>query len=538
MLRLIVTFLMLSFLTGETIACETIELLQRLSADPDSTPVILTRPVMQHSWDAPGGIFKIHYNTEGPMAVFEVDVDIDPADGIPDYVNRVSDYLNFAHSIYIDQLGYDPPPPDDEVDDMDGLYDIYLTDVNAQTTPEFLSHYYPGREAYTSYIQLGHDLRTPRYPDDPLPFLQVCAAHEYFHAVQFAYRAYGSDPGLWWFESCAGWAEEIVFDDVNDVYYKLDYYLPNLHKSLYRTQGFFTYGSWLFAQYLSDRFGVSVIKKCWEKFASFDFAIEAIDLTLANYGADFNDEYSRHIVWNYFTGDNYATGFYEEGAFFDETVYEAMTHSSYPVTWVDDPIPQENVSGAYIVFQNPSLINGSLIIEYMNNTDDKQSVAIAQLGPSVGTTYEIHLVQNHIINTYVIEDFGSCEKIILMPIWVYEGVPREGVTSYSYSAYLDTATVGIADNISEQPDEFAINDAYPNPFNNAVNISFTSPFQGYCDFAVYGISGEKVYQSHESVQAGENVLRWLPSGDIASGVHFYKIENAGRSLHGKLVYLK
>jgi len=537
MLRIILTSLVFAFIAGKAYTCETAQLLSRMFSNPNVPPVILTRPITQHSWDAPGGIFKIHYDTEGPNTVYNVDEDINPSDGIPDYVNRVSDYLNYAHSIYINDLGFDPPPPDDEIDN-DGLYDIYLTDVPALTTPEFRSYYYPGREAYTSYIQLGHDLRTPHYPDDPLPFLKVCAAHEYFHAVQFAYRAYSSDQTPWWFEACAGWAEEIVFDEVNDVYYKLDYYLPNLHKSLYQSEGFFTYGTWIYAQFLSDRFGVSVIRKCWEKFASFDFAVDAVDLTLDTYGADFNDEYSKHVVWNYFTGENYQPGFYEEGADFDETIYEAMIHSSYPVDWVIDPMPQENVSGVYIVFQNTSLVNGSLVIEYLNSTDDKHSVAIAQIRPDVGVLYNIYLVQNYIVNIYVIEDFGACEKVVMMPIWLYEGVPAAGITSYSYSAHIDSVTGVISQSHQENPRNFEIDEVYPNPFNGAVNISFTSPSKGYCDFAVYGITGEKVYESRKSIEAGCNNFQWIPSHDVASGIHFYEIIQSDRSIRGKFIYLK
>ncbi|UCC80720.1 MAG: hypothetical protein JSW64_05015 [Candidatus Zixiibacteriota bacterium] len=537
MIRIILTSALFAIISGKTYACETSELISRMSADPNVPPVILTRPVMQHSWDAPGGIFKIHYDTEGPNTVYNVDEDINPPDGIPDYVNRTSDYLNYAHSVYISQLGFDPPPPDDDIDN-DGLYDIYLTEVVALTTRENLSNHYPGREAYTSYIQLRYDLRTPHYPDDPLPFLKVCAAHEYFHAVEFAYRAYSSGPTTWWFEACAGWAEEIVFDDINDVYYKLDYYLPNLHKSLYQSQGFFIYGTWLYAQFLSDRFGNQVIRKCWEKFASFDFAPDAIDLTLDTYGADFNDEYSKHILWNYFTGDNYQPGFYEEAADFNETIYEARIHSGYPVNWVSDPIPQENVSGVYIIFQNTSLTNGSLVIEYLNSTDDKHSVAIAQIKPDVGVLYDIYLVQNFIVNTYIVEDFDGCEKVVMMPIWLYEGVPVAGITSYSYSAYIDSSVVGTVESVPRVPLNFAIKDVYPNPFNGAANISFSSPFEGYCRFVVYGITGNRIFEKKEPVSVGYNRIQWSPSEDVASGLHFFEIVLSNQRLNGKFVYLK
>jgi hypothetical protein len=524
-------------MAADAYACETVELLKRMFYEPNVPPVILTRPTNQHSWDAPGGIFKIHYDTEGPNTVYNVDEDINPPDGIPDYVNRTADYLNLAYSLYIEELSFDPPPPDDE-EEPDGLYDIYLTEVPALTTPESHSNYYPGRDAYTSYIQLGHDLRTPHYPDDPLPFLKVCAAHEYFHAVQFAYRAYSSDETPWLFESGAGWAEELVFDSINDVYYKLDYYLPNLHKSLYQSDGSFTYGTWIFSQFLADRFGNPLMRQIWEKFASFDFAVDAVGLTLDQYGADFNDEYSLHVVWNYFTGDNYRPGFYEEGADFGETIYEAMTHSEYPVDWVDDPIPQENLSGAYIVFQNISTNRGNLIIEYMNNTDDKHSIAIVRLNPGSGVQYNIYLVQNFIINTFTVEDFDMYEKVIMMPIWLYEGNPSTGVTSYSYAAHIDSINVGLEPDTPETPISFEIENVYPNPFNGSVNLSFTSPREGFCEFIVYGISGQKIYHARKPVVVGDNLLVWRPSERVASGIHFYEIIQDNNSIRGKFVYLK
>ncbi len=537
MFRLFLIFTMLFIYTGKSIACETADLLMRLSGSSGGPPVILSRPANQHSWDVPGGVFKIHYDTEGPYTVYNVGEDIDPPDGIPDYVNRIGDYLSIAHEAFINDFGFDTPPSDGS-EGGDQLYDIYITNVPALTTPEYLSFQYPGREAYTSYIQLGFDMRTPRYPDDPLPFLKVSAAHEYFHAVQFAYRVYSSDVTPWWFESSAGWAEEAVFDSINDVYFKLHYYLPDLHKSLYQSQGFFTYGSWLFSEFLAERHGNSVIRKCWEKYASFDLAVDAIDLTLDEMDIEFNDEYTSHILWNYFTGGNFAPGFYEEGEDFQESVYEAAVHWSFPVDWVSNPVPQENLSGAYIVFQNTTLGNGSLIIEYLNPTPDKHSVVIASVRPDLGMQFNIYLIQNYIINTFVVEDFKGCEKVIMMPVWLYEGAPNSGVTSYSYSAHIDSAAVGIANSGAINPSRFELISAFPNPFNGAVQISFSSPIDTDYKAAIYNISGSKVYEAKIQASAGLNNFTWTPSKDVASGIHFFEISKSDNSINGKFIYLK
>ena len=43
----------------------------------------------------------------------------------------------------------------------------------------------------------------------------MTAAHEFFHAVQFAYNAFQDS---WLLESTAAWVEDEAFDSVNDNY--------------------------------------------------------------------------------------------------------------------------------------------------------------------------------------------------------------------------------------------------------------------------------------------------------------------------------
>ena len=521
-------------LEAETFGCATADLIAGFSGSGDG--VILTRPEMQHNWATPEGIFLIHYDTEGPRAVYHADEDIDPPDGIPDYVNRLSEFLYQSYQVFIVELDYDPPPFDGE-GGGDPLYDIYLTEVPALTSPENPSDQYPGRPAYTSYIQLGRDMRTPRYPDDPYPFLKVSAAHEYFHAVQFAYRAYSVDATPWWFESCAAWAEEMVFDEINDVHYDLPEYLPRLHYSLYQTGGPFMYGAWLFPQFVSERIGPRIIKRCWEKFASLNFAMEAIRLAFNEFGYDFNDEYCRHIVWNYFTGPNYQPGFYEEAALFDETVFEARIHYSYPIEWIGQPVDQQNVSGAYIDFLKPQINKGSLVIEYYNPTEDDHSVCIAVLRNSSGVEYDIYRVQNRAYTTFTVRDFAECEKVIMMPVWRYEGVPAGGTTSYMYRAHVDSNLTSVADELPG-PGDFELLGAFPNPFNRSVSIVFEAPVGEEYEIRVYDIVGRLISGWRGRRDPGMNRLIWTAPEDLAGGVLLYEVEIGSSKRQGKMLYLK
>lgn len=534
-MRAITVIVSIFFTLGtDAFGCATADLIASMSNSRGG--VILTRPGMQHNWATPDGIFRIHYDTEGPRAVYHPDEDIDPPDGIPDYVNRLSEFLHHSHQVFIVELDYDPPPFDGE-QGGDSLYDVYLTDVPALTSPESPSDQYPGRPAYTSFIQLGRDMRTPRYPDDPYPFLKVSTAHEYFHAVQFAYRAYSVDATPWWFESCAAWAEEMVFDEIDDVYYDLPDYLPRLHFSLYQTAGPFIYGAWLFPQFLSENIGPWIIRKSWEKFAYFSFAVEALRLTFAEYEFDFNEEYCRHIVWNYFTGPNYQPGFYEEAAFFEETVYEARIHYIYPIEWMEQPVDQQNVSGAYVDFQKPQLNKGSLVIEYYNPTDDNHSVCIAVIRDSSGVEYDIYKIQNRVYTSFTVTDFAECENVIMMPVWRYQGLPIEGTTSYSYRAHIDTTQTSIADDYPG-PTEFELKGAFPNPFNRSVSIVFNAPGRDEFKIRIYDINGRLVSSRRGWCDPGSNRLIWTAPEDLAGGVLLYEIELGSSGYLGKMLYLK
>src|SRR4030067_2547121 len=128
MIRLVAISIFLAIVfAGEASACETADLLAALSHSRGHD-LILTRPAMQHQWGSPDGLFLIHYDTEGPFAVYHPEEDENPVDGVPDYVNRVADYLYLSHQMIVFNLGYDSPPSDGQ-EGGDSRYDIYLNNT-------------------------------------------------------------------------------------------------------------------------------------------------------------------------------------------------------------------------------------------------------------------------------------------------------------------------------------------------------------------------------------------------------------------------
>jgi hypothetical protein len=540
MKRIVATIVVLFAIGGSSIGCETADLIANLSASRGSalpSIILIGRPATQCGWSTPDGRFVIHFDTTGQYAVYHPNEDVAPHDNIPDYVNRAADYLALSYATYIQQLGFDPPP-NDGLNGGDSLYDVYFTNVIGLTTPELPSNQYPGRNAYSSFIQIGHDLRFPqRYGDDPLPFLKANVSHEFFHAVEFAYRAYSNDPTPWWFEACANWGEQKVFNGLDDIYYNLPSYLGSPYRSLYNTNGQFYYGAWLFPEYIDERFGPVVVRECWGSFVDFSFAITAIDFALLAHSSNFNDEYCRHVVWNYFTGPNYHNGYYVDGNSFGTTVFESKDYSIYPVNWTVNPSPLENVASNYIVFTNSGIDHGNLDIIYNNSSSQIQKVNIAIIQQNGMTSYQTYNIENGVPATLTVPDFASDEKVVMMPIWVFEGFPKDGSTSYSYAAYIDTVATGIT-SPSVLSDKFILNGAYPNPFNSAVAISFNSPRSQSYSFSIYDIGGQRIFGRDGLTHSGTNIINWHAGADVASGILYYVINLDGNKLAARMAFVK
>ena len=67
-----------------------------------------------------------------------------------------------------------------------------------------------------AYCVIDNDFSAAQYePPAPsgLPALQITVAHEFFHAIQFAYEY--SDKDQWLKEGTAAWIEDEVYDSVN-----------------------------------------------------------------------------------------------------------------------------------------------------------------------------------------------------------------------------------------------------------------------------------------------------------------------------------
>ena len=244
------------------------------------------------------------------------------ADGnsVPDFVDTTLTTMTSVHAAYV-AAGYRAPKPDGVLGG-DERTDIYLADIG----PTGLYGYCTSDEPLAqtqfdawAYCVLDNDYAPDEFPTNtPVENMRVTAAHEYFHAVQFAYDAFED---AWFMEATATWAEDQLFDDVDDnVQYlrsgplghpeiPLDWFGDSHH-----------YGDWIWFRYLSERFPSAVggmptiVRNMWRLAdatpgATDAYSLQAVDQELANHNASFGKVFAQ------FTDANRrARTTYDEGA--------------------------------------------------------------------------------------------------------------------------------------------------------------------------------------------------------------------------------
>lgn len=181
------------------------------------------------------------------------------------WVRTTMEVMRKTWSREIGQLGYRRPVTDGGRGGNE-KFDVYLKDVGSEgyygyCAPERRK---PGHKWLASgYCVLDNDFARAQFGAKPKASLRVTAAHEFFHAIQFAYD-YGED--RWLMEATATWMEERVADDVNDNRQYLRHGQvaePGDPLDLFDPSAFDQYGNWAFFEYLSTRFGTGVVRKVW-----------------------------------------------------------------------------------------------------------------------------------------------------------------------------------------------------------------------------------------------------------------------------------
>ncbi len=242
-----------------------------------------------------------------------------PDAATPSFAATALDTLEHVHETYV-AAGYRPPAPDGSLGG-DAKTDIYLADLGDDAlygycAPDSLN---PPTWHFPAFCVLDNDFAKSQFPTNtPVENLRVTAAHEYFHAVQFAYD--GAEDG-WFMEATATWAEDELYNTVNDnrQYLKAGQ-LGNSLNPLDWHNGSIHYGNWIFFRYLSERFpkpapaGMPTIVRAMWRYADAApggqdlYSIEAVEQALADKKQSFTKTFAHFSAVN-----RYAKKYYDEG---------------------------------------------------------------------------------------------------------------------------------------------------------------------------------------------------------------------------------
>jgi Family of unknown function (DUF6055) len=390
--------------------------------------------------------FVLHYTTQGDWAVPTQDSD---RNGIPDFIDAAASSWEAIYAREVGQLAYPAPKltatPDGAVSNK---FHVYFKDMPyyGYTVPENVEYApvngFPSGTA-SAWIAVENDfVGFPSNDEDVTGFeivrrgaLKVTQAHEFMHALQFNINVFQSG---WLMESHATWAEDAVYDDVNDWHWYINRFFTGPNVPIINR---YVYGSAYFQNWVSETYGVDAPRRIWmaarsmsaadavksvafggswEPMAAFAAAQPTLDIS------DFTTDQPSSILPN-------------------AARLLRATHSSYPVS-VAIPDATKQVGngapyglGANFVEFTPGTTSGSLTISF-DGTDGFAWRVSAIVYGSKGTPTVVPMsLDGSSAGSLVVSGFGSKATRVLLAATIAD---RPGVlVPYTYSATVDAATV-------------------------------------------------------------------------------------------------
>ena len=223
---------------------------------------------------SPSGRFKIHYTTSG-------------ADAVPSlsWVQTVAQTFDDVAAAYLAR-GWNLAPTISAAP-----YDVYLRELSfqslyGQTTSGQAAPSDGFSNAYGSFMEIDNNFTDSIYvnafggPYSATQSLQITAAHEYHHAIQYGYNFFFD---IWFAEATSTWHEDELYDGVNQLYNYIPGWFNNSRLSLDTSTSTKTgggYGRWIFNRYLAEQHGTDVIRAAWENLATLNSPGSGTDIPM------------------------------------------------------------------------------------------------------------------------------------------------------------------------------------------------------------------------------------------------------------------
>ena len=489
---------------------------------------ILARPSKQKFYDTPSGKFRIHFDTTGTHTVYQPTIDVNPQNGIPDYVDRTAEIFDFVWNYEIDSMGYDIPAPDGTNGGGNDLFDVYMhkwSGTYGSAYPENFIPGYLGRGGYTSYLWVDPNYDGFGYPDRTVP-MKVTAAHEFFHCVQFVYNA---NAGSWLLELSSTWIEDILYDNINDYYAYLsggNTVFTSPHLSLTTENGLHEYSACVFGHYVSENFGVSAMQKIWEETIGQD-GLSAVDSAMTFYNTNAPDIFAGYCVWKYLTGNraNASHPHFQEATSYPKVRIQKR-FSSLPIDATNETYPSlENYATYYLTIVGNHQ-TGNFQLGFNDPMEQQWRGKMI-----LDSARNFESISFNVFDGLTISDWQNLDSIIFIP----------ANTEYVGNNFLFGLT-GVFEptNVSENnlPTKFSLQQNFPNPFNPNTKIKYEIAKSGFVSLKIYDILGREI---KTLVNENKNVGTYeidFDANNLNSGIYFYKLTTNNFSEMKKMILVK
>ncbi len=501
----------------------------------DGTSIV--RFELTHSHLSPTGRFRIHYDLDGENAVDATDLN---GNGIPDYIDSVAKFFDWAFEVQVNQIGYLPPPKD--FGEGGGTeYDIYILELgknrggygytNAEN--EILPRYKLPR--YTSYIVIDNNyspkdssvysdnIKRRSYYTTGYDALKITAAHELHHAIQYAYGFIEpSVPSI--YELTSSWMEYRLYPDVKDYYQ----YLPQLFNGLKR----YPFSSidadngyrWsIFGQYMYNKFDDWLMKRMWELIGDGNDPFKALDSAYNEKNTSLVEQWCNFKKWMYFTGSRHKSDIYfNDAKDFPEIKFHSEIIFSPPIAVDTGSVLPFEIRAFRTIFKGSGEKSADTFDLLISNID----IESMRKHRKVSSFYELKIASN----------------------FFEDAIPIQNTDYFFKLNYNDSLFCNYHQDLYSYPgiSTCIVDNPYPNPINfkldRELNLPVPSQILLYdnVELNIFNNLLERIYsKNHEVIyHNGCRVVQFLDLEQLSSGIYIYHISHQKANYWGKFILKK
>ncbi len=537
---------------GHSLPAEDQDLLQSLGFDFSKTMVALGRPDnLLDTFESPSGYFLLHFTTDGINAVSIEDLN---SNSIPDYIEQVAEIYESVYDLMVNTMEYVLPPSDLDVGGS-GQYDVYIFNLPNSYYGYTASEELRGDNensltieeinALTSYMVIRNNYNG--FPLPELAALQVTVAHEFFHAIQYGYDGWEQ---IWLMEATAVWMEEANFDDVNDCYqYMVNWF--NVPEEALDKLSSHMYGSYIFFKYIDEHLGgFETIRKIWEYSRLFDgsdgdFSRAIIDLALIDQGTNFSQALNNMCLANRVLSDATKAGIY---AYEEAVGYQTYRHhqSGAPIVLKNQEIIQF-IKGLKDTISSSNLKKfGSQYFKI--ESEDPIKIELTNLtGPQ--DDLRMHAIRKTTAGDILVDSGQTINVSGPYELdWFYIVVVAQDDNGNNWDYDIEFSDV-TENSITEEfenallADGFAINNAYPNPFNATIKFDVQVNVEQKIRINIYDLTGNLIINIHNgALSSGLHNFNWngkdSKNQSVSSNIYFIAVEGHKHQQWQKISLIK